>query len=115
MNKTGLLFIYVILSLCCPELRSQQDSPKDYILVLHSINFKETWTHLAYETIRATLADDMIQVKGEELQIPLIKDTMEIARKLDYLRQQYPFPPKAVICIGDPAWLVTRPLSMVRP
>ena len=110
MNKTGLLFIYVILSLCCPELRSQQDSPKDYILVLHSINFKETWTHLAYETIRATLADDMIQVKGEELQIPLIKDTMEIARKLDYLRQQYPFPPKAVICIGDPAWLVTRPL-----
>ena len=68
MNKTGLLFIYVILSLCCPELRSQQDSPKDYILVLHSINFKETWTHLAYETIRATLADDMFQVKGEELQ-----------------------------------------------
>ena len=110
MNKASLLIIFFILLLCSPVLHAQQDRAKDYILVLHSINFRETWTHQAYEAIRTTLTHDGIPVKGEELQIPLIKDTAEINCKVDYLRQQYPFPPKAVICIGDPAWLVSRPL-----
>jgi hypothetical protein len=108
MNKASLLIIFFILLLCSPVLHAQQDRAKDYILVLHSINFRETWTHQAYEAIRTTLTHDGIPVKGEELQIPLIKDTAEINCKVDYLRQQYPFPPKAVICSSAGLFLITN-------
>ncbi|MCD7850727.1 MAG: hypothetical protein LUH63_13925 [Parabacteroides sp.] len=73
------------------------------MLVVHSINFNETWTHQTYETIQTLLTGEGIQVRGEELQIPIIKDTTEILDKLAFLRKEYPVPPKAVVCIGDPA------------
>ena len=60
---------------CCQALFAQQHTPKDYILVFHSINFNETWTHETFETIRTTFTAEGYLVRGEELQIPAIKDT----------------------------------------
>lgn len=102
MRITGYLFTFLIL-LICKQARSAQHTDEDYVLVVHSINFNETWTHQTYETIQTLLTGEGIQVRGEELQIPIIKDTTEILDKLAFLRKEYPVPPKAVVCIGDPA------------
>ena len=111
MRKSGSIFILLIhLFCCCQALFAQQHTPKDYILVFHSINFNETWTHETFETIRTTFTAEGYLVRGEELQIPAIKDTTEIMDKLAYLREEYVVPPKIVVCIGDPAWLLIRPL-----
>ena len=111
MRKSGSIFILLIhLFCCCQALFAQQHTPKDYILVFHSINFNETWTHETFETIRTTFTAEGYLVRGEELQIPAIKDTTEIMDKLAYLREEYAVPPKIVVCIGDPAWLLIRPL-----
>ena len=111
MRKSGYIFILLIhLFCCCQALFAQQHTPKDYILVFHSINFNETWTHETFETIRTTFTAEGYLVRGEELQIPAIKDTTEIMDKLAYLREEYAVPPKIVVCIGDPAWLLIRPL-----
>ena len=111
MRKSGYIFILLIhLFCCCQALFAQQHTPKDYILVFHSINFNETWTHETFETIRTTFTSEGYLVRGEELQIPAIKDTTEILDKLAYLREEYAVPPKMVVCIGDPAWLLIRPL-----
>ena len=109
MRITGYLFTFLIL-LICRQARSAQHTDEDYVLVVHSINFNETWTHQTYETIQTLITQEGLQVKGEELQIPIIKDTTEILNKLAHLREEYPLPPRAVVCIGDPAWLVIRPL-----
>ena len=111
MRKSGSIFILLIhLFCCCQALFAQQHTPKDYILVFHSINFNETWTHETFETIRTTFTAEGYLVRGEELQIPAIKDTTEIMDKLAYLREEYAVPPKIVVCIGDPAWLLIRPM-----
>lgn len=110
MGKNCHLFIIIAFLTYCRTLSAQQYAQEDYILVLHSINFKETWTHEAYEVISNTFTQKGLAVKGEELQTPLIKDTTQIINKLDYLREQYAVPPKIVVCIGDPAWLITRTL-----
>lgn len=110
MGKTCHLFIVIAFLTYCRTLSAQQYAPKDYILVLHSINFKETWTEQSYEAICNTFTQRGLTVKGEELQIPLIRDTSEIISMQDYLRKQYAVPPKIVVCIGDPAWLIARTL-----
>lgn len=110
MGKTCHLLIVMTFLMYCRTLLAQQYTQGDYILVLHSINFNETWTHQSYETIRTTFTQRGLIVKGEELQVPAIRDTTEIINKLDDLRKHYAVPPKAVVCIGDPAWLIVRPL-----
>ena len=107
MRKTNfILFLFFI----CHILFAQQYKPKDYILVLHSINFSETWTHGTYEAIKTNFAHDNIETKGEELQIPTLHSLQDIENKLNYLKEKYPNPPKIIVCIGDPAWLICRPL-----
>ncbi|WP_298552133.1 HAMP domain-containing sensor histidine kinase [uncultured Parabacteroides sp.] len=110
MKITGPLNILFLLLMCCPAWSVQEKAAQDYILLLHSINFNESWTHEPCEKIRTLFPLEGIEVKGEELQIPAISDTAQICERIQYLREQYPTPPKAVVCIGDPAWLVVRPL-----
>lgn len=88
----------------------QQHIRKDYILILHSINFKEAWTRNTNDAIFEALNDDSLDVLGEELQIPAITDMEEVDYKLHTLREKYSHPPKVIVCIGDPAWLLCRPL-----
>lgn len=89
---------------------ARQNSNNDYILVLHSINFSEVWTAGTNIAIQDAFSKDNIKVKGEELQIPALKDTTEANRLTGYLKEKYTMPPKVVVCIGDPAWIISRPL-----
>lgn len=108
MNR--IIIILFLLLLSNRTLHAQSIGKEDYILVLHSINFEETWTVGTYETIQQTFSGDGFQVKGEELLIPTLTDTTNVNAKIADLRNKYPYPPRLVVCIGDPAWLICRPL-----
>ena len=108
MKKT--IFIFFLLLFTNRILHAQMQDKDNYILILHSINFNETWTQETYETIRDTFSKDGLMVKGEELQIPAMRNITEVYDKIAELKDKYPLPPKAIVCIGDPAWLICQPL-----
>ncbi len=105
-----LFFIVYLILLTSRSLYALPHDKDDYILVVHSINFSEVWTQGIYEAINNTFAEESISVKGEELSIPAMRDTTDVNKKVELLRKKYPVPPKVIVCIGDPAWLVCQPL-----
>ena len=108
LKKSGFILILILF---CPILFAQQNPcAKDYILILHSINYKEAWTHETNEAIFNSFNNDSLDVLGEELQIPAIKNMEEAEEKLNVLREKYATPPQVIVSIGDPAWLLCRPL-----
>lgn len=105
-----LFFIVYLILLTSRSLYALPHDKDDYILVVHSINFSEVWTQGIYEAINNTFAREDMLVSGEELSIPSMKDTTDVNKKVELLRKKYPVPPKVIVCIGDPAWLVCQPL-----
>lgn len=111
INMLKRLNCILLLILISTMLSAQQQHlRKDYILILHSINFSDTWTKNTNDAIFSAFNDDSLDVLGEELQIPVITDMEEVDYKLNMLRDKYNYPPKVIVCIGDPAWLLCRPL-----
>ena len=80
------------------------------ILVLNSINFNLPWAKNFYWYVHDQLRSKGISVKAESLSVPALIDTVEVKAMLAHLRQKYPFPPTAVVMIGDPGWIVCREL-----
>ena len=83
---------------------------KEYILVLNSINFNEAWANNLYQAVRDEFSSPGLHVEAEELSIPMMTRVEEVEEKRDYLLSRYLKPPKVVVFIGDPAWLVCQPL-----
>lgn len=119
----------LLLSLCnifCLQSFAQKgvdDPEKDYILVLNSINFNEMETYKLFECVLNEFSTDKIEVisetlslkldvREEALAIPALRDTQEIVVKRAYLTEKYARlkKPKALLFIGDPAWLLCKPL-----
>lgn len=80
------------------------------VLVLNSINFNLPWSKSIYWYMHDALKSEGIRVQAESLSVPAIQNKTEVAGILDRLRQKYPDPPRAVIFIGDPGWMVCREL-----
>ncbi|MEY8611324.1 ATP-binding protein [Parabacteroides segnis] len=83
---------------------------QEYILVLNSVNYDEVWTNGIYQSIYESFNGSQQAVHTEELMVPTIANTDEAGIKRNSLLEKYPLPPKAVVFIGDPGWLVCRPL-----
>ena len=83
---------------------------KEYILVLNSINFNETWANNLYQNIREEFSSPGMRVEAEELSIPMMTKIEEVEEKREYLLSRYSDPPKVAVFIGDPAWLVCQSL-----
>ena len=83
---------------------------KEYILVLNSINFNEAWANNLYQAVRDEFSSPGLHVEAEELSIPMMTRVEEVEEKREYLLSRYLKPPKVVVFIGDPAWLVCQPL-----
>lgn len=81
---------------------------KDYILVLNSINFDEAWTNSLYQSIRSNFTSDEIEVRAEELLVPMIKSLEEADQKKQQLLEKYRNAPRLAVCIGDPGWIMCR-------
>ena len=80
------------------------------ILVLNSINFNLPWAKNLYWYIHDVLQKQGTTLKAESLSVPALQNPMEVNALLSRLRQKYSTPPSAVIIIGDPGWIVCRPL-----
>lgn len=83
---------------------------REYILVLSSINFNEAWANNLYQNILDKFSSPGFHVEAEELSIPMMTRIEEVEEKREYLLSRYLKPPKVVVFIGDPAWLVCQPL-----
>lgn len=83
---------------------------REYILVLNSINFNETWANNLYQNIRDEFSSPGMRVEAEELSIPMMTKIEEVEEKREYLLSRYSNPPKVAVFIGDPAWLVCQSL-----
>ena len=83
---------------------------QEYILVLNSVNYDEVWTNGIYQSIYESFNGSQQAVHTEELMVPTIANIDEAGIKRNSLLEKYPLPPKAVVFIGDPGWLVCRPL-----
>ena len=83
---------------------------QEYILILNSVNYDEVWTNGIYQSIYESFNGSQQAVHTEELMVPTIANTDEAGIKRNSLLEKYPLPPKAVVFIGDPGWLVCRPL-----
>ena len=89
---------------------SNNQGKQEYILVLNSVNYDEVWTNGIYQSIYESFNGSQYAVHTEELMVPTIANTDEAGIKRNSLLEKYPLPPKAVVFIGDPGWLVCRPL-----
>lgn len=102
---------------------AQEEAEADYILVLNSINFNEVKTRMLFETIRDEFTSDHVKVvnenlglkltvKEEALAVPSLQSSEEAEAKLHYLRDKYEQKrkPLALLFIGDPGWLLCKPL-----
>lgn len=83
---------------------------REYILVLSSINFNEAWANNLYQNILDEFSSPGFHVEAEELSIPMMTRIEEVEEKREYLLSRYLKPPKVVVFIGNPAWLVCQPL-----
>ncbi len=83
---------------------------KPSIVVLHSINFEESWTKQTYLDIERKFGEEGFTVKAIPLQIPGIRTMEGFQEKRTMILERVPVPPTLVVCIGDPSWLVARPL-----
>ena len=83
---------------------------REYILVLSSIHFNEAWANNLYQNILDEFSSPGFHVEAEELSIPMMTRIEEVEEKREYLLSRYLKPPKVVVFIGDPAWLVCQPL-----
>lgn len=86
------------------------DSKSEYVLILNSINFNLAWSKSIYWEVREAMVTDGVDVKSESLGIPGLRTMDEMRNIVKFIREKYTETPLAVLCIGDPAWMVCREL-----
>ena len=106
-RKVSVWFVFM---LWCIVGFAENTREKDYILILNSVNFDEAWTNNLYQEILSNFSSKEVDVLAEELLVPMVKTLEEAAVKREGLLQKYPTPPKVVVFIGDPGWLLCRAL-----
>lgn len=106
--------IVLLLSILICYIQSfAMDKAKDgYILLLNSISFSERWTEIYRDNLADKLQRDHrnIRLESEELSVPAIHSESQAEALRQKLSFQHPIPPRLVIFIGTPGWIVSRPL-----
>lgn len=113
MKQTILRNLFVILLLCSGGnlyIEAHNDMRGEEVLFLNSINFNLPWAKSVYWQVHDELANQGIQVKAESLSVPALRTVDEVNALLLRLKKKYPVPPKLVVFIGDPGWIVCQPL-----
>lgn len=84
---------------------------KEYILLLSSVNAEEAWIHgFQNELQKHFPCKGNLELRSYYLAVPILKDEEEVKQAQENILQAFPTPPKAVIIIGDPGWLVSAPI-----
>ena len=113
MKHTTLLFILLFFLLLGGRTylyASGNGGSGNEVLFINSINFNLPWAKNLYWQVHDELIKNGIRVKAESLSVPAIRTVSEVEGILNHLKEKYPLPPKLVVFIGDPAWMVCREL-----
>ena len=111
MKQTTLLLSFIALLLCGTSSSIfAHGNNGDEILFLNSINFNLPWAKAMYWHASEDLERKGFDVKAESLSVPALRDQGEVDAVLLHLKEKYPLPPKLIVMIGDPGWIVCREL-----
>ena len=84
---------------------------KEFVLLLNSINMDEPWVKNFSEKLELHIEkQNTLDLKSFLLFVPILKSREEVTLLQEKLLKTYPTPPKAVIIIGDPGWIVCAPI-----
>lgn len=110
MNKIRyiVLLLIAVFGLHRP-MQAQEIKDKEYILLLSSINFSDMWSRGFHKTLEAEFGKTL-PLYAEALMVPTMRDVEQAKEVRDSLSRKYKYPPKLVFFIGDPGWIVMKPL-----
>lgn len=98
----------LILLVGCLSVSAKE---KEYVLFLSSVNDEEAWIHGFLNEIQKRFPyNKNIELHNYFLTVPVLKSEEEVRQAQANILQTYPTPPKAVVIVGDPGWLVSAPI-----
>lgn len=104
-----LTLVYALLTLLCPHAKATTVNEKEYILVLTSSDFREGIARDLRKYLTEEFGSEM-EVCSEALFVPALESMAQADSLRANLGAKYPHPPRFVAFVGDPGWVVTRPL-----
>lgn len=110
MIKKFLLILLLLICIYSGFAQAKEGKRDQHIVVLSAINFEDSGTKQTFQYIKDSFGEKGYSVEGIALQTPGAISVDEFREKRENLLATYPTPPQVVICLGDPAWLVTKPL-----
>lgn len=105
-----LCLLLILLGAVHSRLSAHADKTREDVLFLNSINFNLPWAKDVFWYTHQALQKKNISVKAESLSVPALCNRKEAAAVVEQLRRKYDVPPRQIVFIGDPGWIVCREL-----
>lgn len=105
-----LCLLLILLGAVHSRLSAHADKTREDVLFLNSINFNLPWAKDVFWYTHQALQKKNISVKAESLSVPALCNSKEAAALVEQLRRKYDVPPRLIVFIGDPGWIVCREL-----
>ena len=105
-----LCLLLILLGAVHSRLSAHTDKTREDVLFLNSINFNLPWAKDMFWYTHQALQKKNISVKAESLSVPALCNRKEAAAVVEQLRRKYDVPPRLIVFIGDPGWIVCREL-----
>lgn len=105
-----LCLLLILLEAVHSRLFAHTDKTREDVLFLNSINFNLPWAKDVFWYTHQALQKKNISVKAESLSVPALCNRKEAAAVVEQLRRKYDVPPRLIVFIGDPGWIVCREL-----
>ena len=105
-----LCLLLILLGAVHSRLSAHTDKTREDVLFLNSINFNLPWAKDVFWYTHQALQKKNISVKAESLSVPALCNRKEAAAVVEQLRRKYDVPPRLIVFIGDPGWIVGREL-----
>lgn len=105
-----LCLLLILLGAVHSWLSAHTDKTREDVLFLNSINFNLPWAKDVFWYTHQALQKKNISVKAESLSVPALCNRKEAAAVVEQLRRKYDVPPRLIVFIGDPGWIVCREL-----
>ena len=105
-----LCLLLILLGAVHSRLSAHADKTREDVLFLNSINFNLPWAKDVFWYTHQALQKKNISVKAESLSVPALCNRKEAAAVVEQLGRKYDVPPRLIVFIGDPGWIVCREL-----
>ena len=105
-----LCILLILLGAVHSRRSAHIDRTREDVLFLNSINFNLPWAKDVFWYTHQALQKKNISVKAESLSVPALCNRKEAAAVVEQLRRKYDVPPRLIVFIGDPGWIVCREL-----